>query len=392
VALDAEGPELREKHPADSQLTEQHPMADSAAHERTTQTRPAPVAEEECLPRVVSAELDAERRVVQALRDQVSRLEVELQELQTGLAFRLLARYRFTLERILPHGSLRRRIYDGAVRSLGLVLLGHRRSDVAGPVAVRTESTVESVPARPGFPLPRSDLFKKINKSVHPQDEMFATAKLSMPQPGHAYAYYFYSADFLIQNLLRFLEGENINVSECSLLDYAAGYGRLTRSFIHLFREVEVADVEADMLKWQRDQFGVKGYLVPVILGHGLPIPRQYDVVFCFSLFTHLHPDIWQDWFKALVALARPGGLLIISIGSPDLDKFLTGQEHTEEIDFRPQNETGGRLNADIYGKTTVSHAYIVRFVATLQNVALLRRFGRHECDLYHDIYVFQIA
>ena len=56
---------------------------------------------------------------------------------------------------------------------------------------------------------------------------------------------------------------------------------------------------------------------------------RSFDVVFCFSLFTHLPASVWTDWLHALAGLVDEGGLLVFSTRSRSLASQLAGEDHS---------------------------------------------------------------
>ncbi len=104
------------------------------------------------------------------------------------------------------------------------------------------------------------------------------------------------------------------------LLDFASGYGRVTR---FLLREVPpervwVADVYADGVRFQEERLGVHG-LVSAIRPEDFVCGERFDAILVISLFTHLPEDRFVAWLRVLLGLLAPDGLLVFSAHSPEV-------------------------------------------------------------------------
>src|SRR4051794_14073266 len=104
------------------------------------------------------------------------------------------------------------------------------------------------------------------------------------------------------------------------LLDFASGYGRVTR---FLLREVPpervwVADVYAGGVRFQEERFGVHG-LVSAIRPEDFVCTERFDAILVTSLFTHLPEERFVAWLRVLLGLLAPGGMLAFSAHSPEV-------------------------------------------------------------------------
>jgi SAM-dependent methyltransferase len=235
------------------------------------------------------------------------------------------------------------------------------------------------------------ELFHFVNREVHPDDEMFRTAKLSMPEPGKAFHYYFYSGGLLATRLRNLMFELGERPARMSILDFACGYGRVTRYLDLIFNEVACSDLAPAMLNFNRDQFGARGCLsAPNIAAAQFP-ERPFDVAFSFSLFTHLNPAIWQAWFERVSSLVRPGGYLIFSTRSPEFARSR-GEVFDDAVGiaFDEKNETDGRLDKAIYGQTTVSRAFVDDAATRSGGLERVRFFPGGAFDLFHDMHAFR--
>jgi SAM-dependent methyltransferase len=171
------------------------------------------------------------------------------------------------------------------------------------------------------YPLPDSELFSRVSREIHPRCEMFAFAARTAGEEA-ARNYYFHSAHFLVERLLGRLARDKRRPQDLAILDFASGYGRFARFFAALFRRVTVADIDPEMVEFNRRAFGVDGFLSPSDPSSLRPTP-DYDVVFAFSLFTHLAEEPWRAWLDALWEFVRPQGLLVFSARTPRLGERL---------------------------------------------------------------------
>jgi SAM-dependent methyltransferase len=140
-----------------------------------------------------------------------------------------------------------------------------------------------------------------------------------------------------------------------SLLDFAAGYGRVTR-FIATDLPPErlwIAEIDRGAVAFQEETFGVHG-LATTPLPEEFAPGRDFDCILVSSLFTHLPEERFRGWLARLLARVRPGGLLALSVH----DAALSPEEAGRDFSFRPQSESGSLPGAE-YGSTWVSEGYV---------------------------------
>ncbi len=163
------------------------------------------------------------------------------------------------------------------------------------------------------YEMPRSALFESVNQEIDPRCEMLRYAVSTIGED-EARNFYFHSAHFLVERLLPVIREAGISPDTASVLDFAGGYGRFARFFRSLFEHVTVADLEPEMIEFCSRRLGVSAFLSSSDPASIRLSP--HDVVFSFSLFTHLPEPIWTTWLHALWNAVRPGGLLVFSTRS----------------------------------------------------------------------------
>lgn len=171
-----------------------------------------------------------------------------------------------------------------------------------------------------------------------------------------------------------------------TVLDFASGYGRLTRVLTQKLApsQVFVSDIYAEAIAWQAQTFGVNA--VP-----SAPSPaefthaRTHDIVFVGSLFSHLPAELFHAWLARLYQLVAPGGVLAFSVHDETFLPEGQAMDPSGLAYFRTSES--GSLDHDIYGMSYVSEAFVGEAIARLPGAPGWRRFHK---GLYEnqDLYV----
>ena len=222
---------------------------------------------------------------------------------------------------------------------------------------------------------------------MHPGDEMFGFLRdLCGGDAERALCLYYQTGSSIARVLLQVLRwrfGEARAVP--SLLDFASGYGRVTR---FLLDEVPAAAVTAaDVLPrasaFQRRVLGVRSALSTTDPA-ALQLPGRFAAIFVTSLFTHLPEARFRAWLAALVARLEPGGVLAFS--THDLSLLPAEQRPAGGSRFLPQSEIGELAVAD-YGSTWVDEAFVRGALEACGAPLSATRFSRALCN-YQDLWV----
>ncbi|HVU75063.1 MAG TPA: class I SAM-dependent methyltransferase [Mycobacteriales bacterium] len=132
-------------------------------------------------------------------------------------------------------------------------------------------------------------------------------------------------------------------------LDFAAGYGRVTRHLVTKVApgDVTVTDIDADAVRFCVRAFGVVGAGSDPSFRRGSL--RSYDVAWSGSLATHLPAEAWRAWLHLMAEVIRPGGVLVFT--THDVERL----GHLAEYDPAAPAEEA-RLRAEI---AATGHAYM---------------------------------
>lgn len=167
------------------------------------------------------------------------------------------------------------------------------------------------------------------------------------------------------------------------MLDFASGYGRLTRLVVHehLADDVTVSDILVGGMAFQAEQFGVRTIL-STTNPRDFVAPDRYDLIFVASLFTHLPPVTFTGWLARLAELLTPDGLLVFSVH----DESIAPHTFEGGISFESRSESRV-LDVNDYGSTWVTEAYVREQVAALDPSWVCIRMPRALAE-WQDVYV----
>jgi SAM-dependent methyltransferase len=204
--------------------------------------------------------------------------------------------------------------------------------------------------------------WRELNRAIDERDDMLDFAiHLFDGDRDRAVANYFvngYEQLELVRHIARWRERRPKR-----MLDFASGYGRLTRFLVHegIADEVTVADILEEGMQFQAEQFGVKT-IVSTTLPQDFVFNERYDLIFVASLFTHLPAVTFTPWLRRLAEMLTDDGLLIFSVHDETL-----APEPFDGIHFVSTSESRVLDLAD-YGSTWVTEDYVRAQVASIGN------------------------
>ena len=251
-----------------------------------------------------------------------------------------------------------------------------------------------------------------IDLAIDPDDEM-----LGFLLQSHAgdldralYTYFQSGASIAgaLAEVLRWRFGDPARIGR--LLDFASGYGRVTRFLLRLLPagRIWVADIYAGGVRFQERRFGVHGIVSTALpedflaaaaaaAGAGPGGPQgadaaagtRFDAILVTSLFTHLPEERFVAWLQVLMGLLAPGGVLAFSVHDrallPPGVELPAGGLLFQEI------SESGTLAAQDYGSTWVSEPFVrgalERALAGAAGGGSLHRLPRALCH-FQDLYL----
>jgi 2-polyprenyl-3-methyl-5-hydroxy-6-metoxy-1,4-benzoquinol methylase len=115
------------------------------------------------------------------------------------------------------------------------------------------------------------------------------------------------------------------------LLDYGAGWGRITRLFLRTFHPGNISAVDVDATLVDAGTQTMPG-LDFRLIGSGVPLPYDtdtFDVVVANSVFSHLSEELHRSTLVELARVTKPSGLMFLTTLNPSHYDAWLRQEGT---------------------------------------------------------------
>lgn len=165
------------------------------------------------------------------------------------------------------------------------------------------------------------------------------------------------------------------------IMDFAAGFGRITRHLAHLMPEHDVmaSDIHPNACTFLQDTLNIRAFVSATDPAE-LSIGDDYDVIFVMSLFSHLPDKSFGRWLGALFERVAPGGFLFFTAnGRVTLDTFpaFYGEIFPEgaRYGFRAESDQHDLDSAE-YGSMIISIRYGLDMIDQYAPEAILQSYS----------------
>ncbi len=170
------------------------------------------------------------------------------------------------------------------------------------------------------------------------------------------------------------------------VLDFASGYGRVTRFLASECAPASIwaAEIDPQAVAFQRQAFGVQAFdssASPEALACG----ERFDLVFVSSLFTHLPEVAFRGWLQRLSQLLLPTGLLALTVHDVSVLDY-DDPRRDQGFVFQPTSESR-TLDPQIYGSAWVTERFVRGAVREADAGLAVRRIARG-LGGYQDLYL----
>jgi len=136
----------------------------------------------------------------------------------------------------------------------------------------------------------------------------------------------------VVDAMREMLAGAGANLAECrSILDFGCGCGRVMRQLRAeaAGRKLRGTDYNERLIAWCREnlafaQFDVNNLNPPLAYASG-----EFDLIYAFSVFTHLPQRLQVAWMRELARTLRPGGHLFITVHGDTFVEALDADERS---------------------------------------------------------------
>lgn len=204
----------------------------------------------------------------------------------------------------------------------------------------------------------------------------------------HHYLTIGYNGFSIVKSFVEAIQGPQ--KFEGQILDFASGYGRVTRFLTAYFgaNHIYTSDIKSEAVEFQIKQFRVNGFTSSYDPSQLKP-NQTFDFIFVGSLFSHLNETLFSQWLTCLMGLLNTKGYLIFTVhdqslhpGQPGTDFAFVESNEDEKFQF-----VGNRITStQLYGISFVSEKFVA---AALQQIhpqihymRFPKLFGAHQ-DVY---------
>jgi hypothetical protein len=215
----------------------------------------------------------------------------------------------------------------------------------------------------------------RVIADVHPADHIFwFIFNLPYFQSKAEAARHYFSNGNESAHKLRTILGDYFPELNVPMLEFASGYGCVTRHFSHEIPKIDVTacDIHPAAVDFIKSVVGVKSELSNPV-PEELELGKLFKVVFALSFFSHMPERTWRRWLMRLVAHTEPGGIVIFTThGARSAQMMSVGSLGEDGFWFNPQSEQEDLDRAD-YGTTITSFDYVYRQIKSIPNVRLIK-------------------
>jgi SAM-dependent methyltransferase len=195
-------------------------------------------------------------------------------------------------------------------------------------------------------------------------------------EPDHATRGYFGGGRSDAEHVKTLVARLGLSERPFRLLEFASGYGRVTRHLKVILPNVSVtaSDIHPEAVSFIRDRLGVEA-----VASHKEPasanIGSGYDLIVVLSLFSHLPERMFGAWLRKLTSALSPDGFLMFTThGDATIQKYphLTalldrnlGYGFSEDSDQRD-------IDTSDYGTAIVRPSYVARQIEESTDATLI--------------------
>jgi cyclopropane fatty-acyl-phospholipid synthase-like methyltransferase len=225
---------------------------------------------------------------------------------------------------------------------------------------------------------------------VHASDHIFNWL-LTNPvfdSPDSAVHYYFTDGKKSAHKVQRLLERFPVDSKRPRLLEFASGYGCVSRHVVNAMPQIELTscDIHAEAIDFLKANIPGTLQLQSQHKPEDFNPEQKYDYAFALSFFSHMPRRTWSIWLRQLFGALKPGGYLMFTTQG-EASRQYHGHPLIPEDGFwfSAQSEQVD-LDVDEYGQTIVTPSFVVPEIASIEAARLvgldLRGWWEHQ-DLY---------
>jgi SAM-dependent methyltransferase len=215
----------------------------------------------------------------------------------------------------------------------------------------------------------------QISKSIHPSDFMY---QFLMMQNGNnvqkAEDSYFGGGQYDTNMVREVAEKFGVDLANRCVLEFASGYGRITRHFGDIADNYITADIHPEAVKFIRTDLN-RNSILSTARHQDFTCDFKFSFIYVLSLFSHLPKESFCGWLETLYQKLNPGGILLFTThGEAAASKSNYLKEILDPISgfgFVANSEQKD-LPAENYGTTVSSKTFVAAVIQKLPEAKIL--------------------
>ncbi len=174
----------------------------------------------------------------------------------------------------------------------------------------------------------------RVKRSTHREETPIPPDVLRLMVAGTDDAEWFLTAgQRAAESLTALLAKNDIRIEQCDrILDFGCGCGRVIRHLRHLPAELHGCDSNPVGVEWCAENLPFGDFAVNALESPLTYDDSSFDLVYAFSVFTHLPLPLQTHWMHELRRVLKPGGVAVISLHG---DAMLGRMTRAERADYR---------------------------------------------------------
>jgi SAM-dependent methyltransferase len=245
------------------------------------------------------------------------------------------------------------------------------------------------------YPDVSSDYWKKIDLTRAPEDQMYDGNDPEYWSMAH-YLGTGMEATRLIKNSLALINRSPDDVKD--ILDFPCGFGRVLRHLKVGFPNSNIigSEIFQNCLDFCSNQFKIDTFLSDK--NFNIRSERNFDVIWCGSLFTHLSSNRFDKLIKFFESQLKEGGIMIFTthgrFSRHNIDTIRYELSRPRILQMKIGYETTGYgytnyNNSDSYGLTFIKLSWLAKYFNRNPNLKIVGHYERG-WDNIQDVIVLQ--
>lgn len=216
-----------------------------------------------------------------------------------------------------------------------------------------------------------------VSHEIHHEDHInnFITVHTKfLANPAGAIEYYFSTGHESAQKLAA-IKHDIMQTGKQSLLEFASGYGCVSRHLIKQNPEFDLTacDIHPEAVRFVNDTLSIP-CIGSVTDPDEFDPPKRYRMVFALSFFSHMPRRTWGKWLAALYRAVEPGGVLVFTTHGFISQRKMMAHAVIDQTGFWfNENSEQSDLDTADYGTTITTPEFVRTEIARLTDAKELR-------------------